>query len=603
MVNLILELGIVMILATFFGFIARALKQPLIPGYIFAGILVGPVLGLVTNSETIAQMSEIGIAFFLFVIGLEITVTKLKDVLSVSLLGGSLQILTLLLFGLWAAYFLGFSHIEMIYIALIVTFSSTMVVIKLLSDKKQLDTLHARIIIGILLLEDLFAVFALSTMSIIENITPAVFLIALFKGAIFLLGAILIIMYVVQPLFRFAAKSQELFLLLSLATCFFFSILALNVGNIMTYLITHLLNVTGMDVLGLSSSPQLLTSLKSGFSIAIGAFVAGVGLANLPYNIYIIDNIKPLKDFFATIFYVSLGLGIGVNFSESVLLPVIMLTLFVVLVKPFVIMLICSIFGYAKKPSFQAAISLTQVSEFSLIIVAQGIVLGQINNDILVIAIALSIITISSTSYLSKYEDWIYNKFFRHIAFFDKISPAKNLEYIPEKSKIDVVVIGYNRIGYSVVNKLKKLRKKILVVDFNPEAIRALIAQKIPCIYGDISDPEIIERLELKSIKTVISTVSDLADNKLLITKLKHENKDAVAIVTALDVPEALELYGAGADYVILPHYIGGEHVSLLLEDFSKNIKKILKVKTAHIDELQRRHSFGNHHHMNRNIG
>ncbi|MBS3157787.1 cation:proton antiporter [Candidatus Woesearchaeota archaeon] len=603
MVNLILELGIVMILATFFGFIARALKQPLIPGYIFAGILVGPVLGLVTNSETIAQMSEIGIAFFLFVIGLEITVTKLKDVLSVSLLGGSLQILTLLLFGLWAAYFLGFSHIEMIYIALIVTFSSTMVVIKLLSDKKQLDTLHARIIIGILLLEDLFAVFALSTMSIIENITPAVFLIALFKGAIFLLGAILIIMYVVQPLFRFAAKSQELFLLLSLATCFFFSILALNVGNIMTYLITHLLNVTGMDVLGLSSSPQLLTSLKSGFSIAIGAFVAGVGLANLPYNIEIIGKVKPLKDFFATIFYVSLGLGIGVNFSESVLLPVIMLTLFVVLVKPFVIMLICSIFGYAKKPSFQAAISLTQVSEFSLIIVAQGIVLGQINNDILVIAIALSIITISSTSYLSKYEDWIYNKFFRHIAFFDKISPAKNLEYIPEKSKIDVVVIGYNRIGYSVVNKLKKLRKKLLVVDFNPEAIRALIAQKIPCIYGDISDPEIIERLELKSIKTVISTVSDLADNKLLITKLKHENKDAVAIVTALDVPEALELYGAGADYVILPHYIGGEHVSLLLEDFSKNIKKILKVKTAHIDELQRRHSFGNHHHMNRNIG
>lgn len=602
MANFVLELSVLIILATFFGFIARVLRQPMIPGYILAGIVVGPVLGLVTNSETIAGMSEIGIAFFLFVIGLEMTVTKLKDVLSVSLLGGTLQILTLFLFGLWTAYFLGFNNIEMIYLALIVTFSSTMVVVKLLSDKKELDTLHARIIIGILLLEDLVAVFALSTMSIIENITAAVFLIALFKGAIFLIGTILIIVYVMQPLFKFAAKSQELFLLLSLSTCFFFSILALNIGNLMTYLIT----ASGFDLLrmlGLSSSPQLLTSLESGFSIAIGAFVAGVGLANLPYNLEIISKVKPLKDFFATIFYVSLGLSIGIKFGESVLLPLIALTLFVVLIKPFVIMLICSIFGYAKKPSFQTAISLTQVSEFSLIIVAQGIVLGQIKNNILVIAIALSIITISSTSYLSKYEDWIYNKFFRRIALFDRLSPAKSLEYIPEKVKRDVIVIGYNRIGYSVVNKLKKLRKKILVVDFNPEAIRALIVQKIPCIYGDISDLEIIERLELKGVKTIISTVSDLADNKLLISKLKHENKDAVAIVTALDVPEALELYEAGADYVILPHYIGGEHVSLLLEDFSKNIKKILKTKIAHIDELQRRHSFGHNHHMNKNIG
>ncbi len=600
MTNLILELGFVIILATFFGFIARSLKQPLIPGYILAGIVIGPILGFVTNSDVITSMSEIGIAFFLFVIGLEMTVTKLKDVLSVSLLGGTLQILTLFLFGLWTAYLLGFNSIEMIYLALIVTFSSTMVVVKLLSDKKEIDTLHARIIIGILLLEDLFAVFALSTMPIIQNITLAVFLIAIFKGAIFLIGTVLIILYVMQPLFKFAAKSQELFLLLSLSTCFFFSLLALNVGTIMAYLITSLGAALGFDIIGVSSSPQLLFSLKSGFSIAIGAFVAGVGLANLPYNIEIIGKVKPLKDFFATIFYVSLGLGIGINFSKSLLLPVIILTLFVVLIKPFVIMLICSMFGYAKKPSFQTAISLTQVSEFSLIIVAQGIVLGQIKNNILVIAIVLSIITISSTSYLSKYEDWIYNKFFRRIAFFDRLSPAKNLEYIPEKARIDVIVIGYNRIGYSVVNKLKKLRKKILVVDFNPEAIRALIAQKIPCIYGDISDLEIIERLDIKKVKTIISTVSDLADNKLLISKLKHENKDAVAIVTALDVPEALELYEAGADYVILPHYIGGEHVSLLLEDFSKNIKKILKIKTAHIDELQRRHTLGNHHHMNK---
>jgi len=599
MANFVLELSALIILATSFGFIAKVLKQPLIPGYILAGIIIGPVLGLVTNSEIIAGMSEIGIAFFLFVIGLELTVTKLKDVLSVSLLGGTLQILTLFLFGLWTAYFLGFSNIEMIYLALVVTFSSTMVVVKLLSDKKELDTLHARIIIGILLLEDVFAVFALSTMSIIENINPAIFLIALFKGAIFLLGTIVIIVYVMQHLFKFAAKSQELLLLLSLSTCFFFSLMAVNIGQIIAYLITSF----NFDFLGLSSSPQLLTSLRSGFSIAIGAFVAGVGLANLPYNIEIISKVRPLKDFFSTIFYVSLGLSIGVKFGENVLVPLIVLTLFVVLLKPFVIMFICTLFGYAKKPSFQTAISLTQISEFSLIIIAQGIILGQIKNDVLVIAIALSIITISSTSYLSKYEDWIYNKLFRRIMLFDKLSPSKNLEYFPEKIKSNIIVIGYNRIGYSVVDKLKKLRKKILVVDFNPEAIRALIAQKIPCIYGDISDLEIIERLELKGVKTIISTVSDLADNKLLITKLKHENNKAVAIVTALDVPEALELYDAGADYVILPHFIGGEHVSLLLEDFSKNIKNLLKTKTAHIDELQRRHSFGNHHHMNKNIG
>ncbi len=596
MVNLILELGIVIILATFFGYIARAFNQPLIPAYIIAGIVIGPVLGLVTNSDVITSMSEIGIAFFLFVIGLEMTLKKLKDVASVALLGGSIQIVILFFLGLATAFFLGFKSIEMLYVALIVCFSSTMVVVKLLSDKKELDTLHARIIIGILLVEDLFAVFALSIMSIVQDITPLIFLIAIFKGVIFIIAAMTIILYFFHPLFKSAAKSQELFLLLSLSTCFFFSILALNIGNILTYFLAS----PNFDPLGLASSPQILNSLKSGFSIAIGAFIAGAGLANLPYNLEIIGKVRPLKDFFSTIFYVSLGLSIGINFAGSILVPVLVLTLFVILIKPFVIMFICSIFGYAKKPSFQTAISLTQVSEFGLIIVAQGIVLGHIQNNFLVLIIILSVITISLTSYVSKYESRIYDVFFRNFMLFDKLSPAKNLEYFPQKIKNNIVVVGYNRIGYKVVDTLRKMKKKIIVVDFNPETIHSLISQKIPCIYGDISDLEIIERLELKGVKTLISTVSDLTDNILLIRKLKQENKDAIAIVTALDIPDGLELYENGADYVILPHYIGAEHVSLLLEDFSKNIKKIIKTKVAHIQELKYRHNLGHYHHMNK---
>jgi Kef-type K+ transport system membrane component KefB/Trk K+ transport system NAD-binding subunit len=595
MANLFVEIGIIIILATIFGYIAKLLRQPLIPAYILTGFLIGPILGLVTNSELITTMSEIGIAFFLFVVGLELTFNKIKNVASVSLIGGSLQVITLFLLGMGIALALGFKSLEILYVALIVSFSSTMVVVKLLSDRKELDTLHGRIIVGILLVEDLFAVFALSIMSIISDLSVSIFFIAMFKGIIFISGSMIIILFILPRLFKFAAKSQELFFLLSLSTCFFFSIFALHVGDAIAYILA----LPILNIISSSTSPIFLTSLKTGFSIAIGSFIAGVGLANLPYHFEIIGRVKSLKDFFATIFYVSLGLALNITFASSVIIPVIVLTFFIIFFKPIIIIVICTFFGYSKKPSFETAVSLTQAGEFGLMIVSQGIILGHIKNDMLVLIVILITITLSLTSYLFQFRNQIYKKFFKNSKLLDRLGPSKNMEYATKKEKATVVVVGYNRIGYSVVKNLKKKRKKFIVVDFNPEAIRSLIDQKIPCIYGDVADIEILERLDFKKIKTLISTISDVDSNIFLVKKYKEHHKKGIAIVTALNIQDGLELYKHGADYVILPHLIGGEHVNVFLEDIATDLDRVFKTKLEHIAELKKRHDLGHSHHIN----
>src|SRR3989344_4673205 len=229
--------------------------------------------------------------------------------------------------------------------------------------------------------------------------------------------------------------------------------------------------------------------LEPGFSIAIGAYVAGVTLANSPYIVEIIGRIKPLRDFFATIFFVSLGLQLTIGSATTIIKPLIILILFVIILKPFILMFICSFFGYKKRTGFLSSMSLAQVSEFSLIIVAQGLVLGHVGQDIFTLTILLAIITITLTSYFIKYEEDIFQKIKRYIGFFDRFTESGHeLEYIPDIKKNHIILCGYKRIGYSVVKTLRKLKKDLIIVDFNPEVIRKLMKEHIACLYGDVGD-------------------------------------------------------------------------------------------------------------------
>ena len=595
MENIFFDIGLIIIVATIVGYLARLLKQPLIPAYILTGLIIGPILGLVEDSNVILTLSEIGIAFLLFVVGLELSLKKLRDIASIAIFGGLIQFILLFSFGFLIAATLGFLTIEATYIALIVAFSSTMVVVKILSDKRELDTLHGRIIIGFLLMQDLIAIIALAVLTTLNNFSIAILIIALLKGVILLSVAVIASKFILPGLFRFAAKSQELLFLMALTTCFSFSILADNIGQIMIYFFS--LPFFENVILG-----NVLELLKPGFSIAIGAFIAGVSIANLPYNVEIIGKVKPLKDFFATIFFVSLGLELVLGNMQIIILPLLIFTLFVIILKPLLTMIICALFNYTKRTSFLTSISLAQVSEFSLIIVAQGLILGHISKELFSLTILIAIITITLTSYFIHFDNNIYFKISNLLGLFEKIgTKTKKMEYIPEDKDIEIILCGYNRIGYSIVRTVQKMKKSLLIVDYNPDVIKRLIARKIPCIYGDIGDSEILARIGLNKARMVISTVPEEQDNLLLIKKTKEVNKKGLIFVTANQVDEALTLYDAGADYVILPHFLGGEHVSILLEDFTGDINKILETKLKHIDELHRRRKLGREHPMNIN--
>ncbi len=557
------EIGFIIIIATVFAFLAKRLKQPLIPAYIITGLLIGPVYGLITNTELITTLSEIGIAFLLFIVGLEMNLKKLKSVALVSGLGGAIRSLFMFTLGFIVALIMGFVTREAVYIGIIIAFSSTLIVIKLLSDKRELDTLHGRIVLGILLLEDLLAILALSILSSLNGNSFMAVVFALVNGLLLLLIVLAFTKFLFRSLFKFSAKSQELLFLVSVSVCFLFSIIA-------NYL---------------------------GFSIAIGAFLAGLSLASLPYTLVIIGRVRSLRDFFATIFFVSLGMELMIERIRFIITPLIVLLLIVIFIKPLITMFLCSFFGYKRRVSFLTSISLAQISEFSLIIVAQGLILGHVSRDFFTLTILVAIITMVITSYFIKFDNNIYSKFKRLLKPFDRFTKEYDeLEYLPTKKKVDVILCGHNRLGYGIGRTISGMKKNILVVDYNPEIIKDLIKRKIPSLYGDISDVEILERLPFRDVEMVISTVPSSLVNKLLIEKVKEVNKKAIIYVTTSSVEKALGLYDAGADYVILPHFLGGEHVSLLIEQFSVNIDHVIKNKLKHIKELKHRQMIGHEH-------
>ncbi len=555
--NIFFDIGLMIIFATILGYFGRMLKQPLIPLYILAGVIIGPIgLGLITDSEVIMTLSEIGVAFLLFVVGLELDLRKLKDVGGVIIAGSIIQIVMMFTAGILIGTWLGIFSKQLIYFGLIVSFSSTMVVIKLLADKNELDTLHGRIVIGILLMEDLFAIIALSIVQTLGNFSSLFFLEAIFKALGLLLLTYIASKYIFPTIFKIGARSQEMLFLVAITICFSFGML----------------------------------SVLFGFSIAIGAFLAGIALANLPYNTEIESKVRSLRDFFSTIFFVALGMKLILTNISEWIWALLALTVLIIIFKPFLITTILSFFGYKRKTSFMTSTSLAQTSEFSLIIAAQGLLLGHITEEFFSMTILLLVITITITTYFIKFDDQIYGKTNKLFKIFEKVSSFENeMDLLNENPTHKVVLIGYDRIGFTIASTLDKLKKDYLVVDFNPDIIKKLIKKGQPCVYGDIGDIELLEKLRLEQVDMVISTIPDEDAAELLIKKVKQVNPHAIMIVTTMDLNEALNMYENGADYVVVPHLLGGHHASILLEDISYDLDKLVQTKISHIRELRER--------------
>ncbi|MBT5924931.1 hypothetical protein HOH30_04405, partial [Candidatus Woesearchaeota archaeon] len=506
-------------------------------------------------------MSVVGIAFLLFIVGLEMDIKSLKNVTLVSSLGGLIQVLLIFVVGYFASLLLGFLSLEAAYIGLMIAFSSTMVVMKLLSDRRELNTLHGKITVGILLTQDVVAIFALSVLTSINGFEFSLLGIAFLKFISLFVVAYLASRFLFPRIFRFAAKNHELLLISSLAICFLFSLA-------FSYL---------------------------GFSIAIGAFIAGIALGNLDYNLEIIGRVKSLKDFFSLMFFVSLGMGLSLAVIKEMWVPLIVILAIVVLIKPFIIMTICSLFKYTKKPSFFTANGLAQVGEFSLIIAAEGLLLGHLSQELFSLTVIITLVSITLTSYSIQHRHFLYKVLAKPLSIFDKFT-TEGLEYLPNEVKPRIILCGHNRIGYSILQNLGKAKKKILVVDYNPEIIAKLVKKGFHCIYGEVADDEVIDRMNLGKVTMLISTVPEIRDNIILIRKVRAVNRKAKIIVTASEIDEALRLYKEGADYVILPHFLGGEHVANLIDKVRIKKVNLHNKRQAHIKHLEDRKDVGHEH-------
>ncbi|MBI2137132.1 cation:proton antiporter [Candidatus Woesearchaeota archaeon] len=554
--NLLFDVGIVIIAAALLAYVARLLRQPMVLGYIIAGFVIGPaVLGFISSSVTISALSELGIAFLLFIVGLEIDFKVIRRSGLRAAGVGVFQVVCSAVLGFALARLFGFSVIESLYVGAALTFGSTMVVVKLLSDGGVLDTLQGRLALGVLLVQDVAAIFVLALLPNFAGFSVGSVGLSVAKGFVILAVAIVASRFLLPVFFRISASSTELLFLSAVSWLFGFAFFAEFLG----------------------------------YSLAVGAFVAGVTLASSHYRVEVVSRVKSLRDFFATVFFVSLGMQLAVPSLGGVpLVGVVAFALFVIVANPLMVALLASFFGYNSKVSVMSGLYLGQVSEFSLILSSVGVSLGHIGGDVAAVIAVVAALTITSTTYVIRYDEAVY-RFLRRVFHLRVRESADSVQ----DKRHDVVLCGYNRIGYSIAKKLKELGRSFVVVDFNPDIVARLKRQGVQCVYGDVGDVELLKRLGIPAASLVISTVPGVYENELVIREARKG--DAVAIVTSNHIDAALRFYDAGADYVIMPHFLGGEHVALLLEKFC-DAPSMLSRRFEHIRELHQRRMLGHCH-------
>ena len=328
----------------------------------------------------------------------------------------------------------------------------------------------------------------------------------------------------------------------------------------------------------------------------IGELLSGITLSLSPYRYEISSKLRPLRDFFIVLFFIFLGSQMSFVDISPYVVPIIIFSVFILIGNPIIVMVLMGLLGYTKRNSFLAGLTVAQISEFSLILVALGVKVGHLTNEILSLVTAVGLITIAGSSYMVLYADRIYPRLSKYLRIFERKGKKVDEHKYHDHETYDIILFGYDRIGYDLLESLKKIKKKFLVVDYNPETIIALAKEGVNCRYGDASDSDLLNELNLSKVKMIISTIWDFDTNILLINKIRESNKEALTIVVSHQTDEAMELYDKGATYVIMPHFLGGHHASTLIEKYELDPNKFLKEKVAHIEHLRNRKRMGHEH-------
>ena len=520
-----IELALLLSTAAIFGLFARVFRQPLVLAYLATGALAG-YLGLFTyvQEDTLKLFSNLGITFLLFLIGLEINYDSLRLVGRASLIIGIGQILLTSVPGYFIARGFDFAPLESLYIAVGLAFSSTIIIIKLLSEKRDLGSLYGKLSVGFLLVQDAVAILLLIVLGGVEagqGVSILSPILTVLKGVALLAVTVWLGRKIMPMLFDRLARSEEVLFLVSTAW---------------VLLVAVILE-------------------KLGFSLEIGGFLAGVALASSAERFAISSRVKPLRDFFILIFFVILGSSLA-DFSFAGLgAPIIALSLFVLIGNPLVVLVIMGIMGYRKNTGFAAGVTVAQVSEFSLILVALGVKLEQIRNEVLALVTGVAVITIALSTYMIIYSEVIAKRFSRFLSLFERKRSIEN-PTPADGYNCSVVLIGAHRTGASIAHHL--LSDDLLIIDFDPDVIKAYRGRGYECLLGEATDEDILNMSGVALARVVISTSPNFDDNKTLLEYLAKEASRAKIIVRAESEFESLALYRSGAHYVIFPHLTSG---------------------------------------------
>jgi Kef-type K+ transport system membrane component KefB len=556
--SLFFELGLVIISAAAVGLVGHFLKQPLILAYIAAGILIGPFgFGLVEDIEIIHTIANVGIMLMLFLVGLEMNPGRLKDLGWVAFSTGVGQVLFTALVGYGLVTLFGFSLIETVYLVTALTFSSTVIAVKLIYDKGDNNSLYGQVAISVLLVQDALAILALLALSGFESgsftFDYARFGEILLKGSIMAILAIVVARRLLGRLYNVIATSRELLILFSLGWAF-----------------------------GVA-----LVSETIGFSIEIGAFIAGVSLASLPYTYEINAKTKVLRDFFITIFFVGLGAGIVFTSMGPLVIKFLILSIFILMGNPLIVMVIMGLLGYDKRTSFFTGLSVANISEFSLILVTLGQSLGHLDDQVVAMVTVIGMLTMTLSSYMITYNNKLYEWLKGPLTFFEFKKVQTRLSTKKSALQNHIVLVGCGRMGRQVFEQIKTFKENYLVVDHDNSTIKTLMKEGATCIFGDVEDQELLQELDLKHAELVISTLPDPQNNSFLIKHVQAlPQKDRpILIVTSDSAREGVDLFNSGADYVILRPYLGADHVYQISRELYHLGEETLALPMAVVDE------------------
>ncbi len=532
------EFALLLLVSTVGGALALGLRQPLLVAYIVVGILAGPAgFDWVSAHEQIGVLAQIGITMLLFVVGLKLDLRHIRHIGPVALATGLGQLAFTIVIGFLILMGLGRGWMEALYVAVALTFSSTIIIVKLLSDKRELDSLHGRIAVGFLIVQDLAVVIAMTVMSGLGEVGGDKTGLAITTTLLLRLAASaallwLLMRFVLPPLVKVLARSQELLLIFAIAWG------------------------TSLAALG----------EFAGFSKEAGAFLAGFSLASTTYREAISARLASVRDFLLIFFFLDLGSKLDFSVLGGEVSSALVLSAFVLIGNPLIVMAIMGYMGYRKRTGFLAGLTVAQISEFSIVFIAMGITLGHVQSNTLGLVTLVGLVTIALSSYMIIYSHRLYELVAPFLGVFQRQRPFRELDEAgasDTSARPDVIVFGLGRYGARLSQALAKRRMDVLGVDFDPEAVRASHEAGIAARFGDGEAPDFMENLPLAGVPWVVSTLPGYEANRGLLHALElHQYGGRVAIVArdqdevermaSFDRVKLIEPFKQAADFAAL---------------------------------------------------